>query len=88
MSTLEERLAEVEAAGGDYRITRETRPEGVFLGVDICPAGALDSPSAKLHSYATATGPDGLADAIGSALADLRGRFDPLGAELSGDGSA
>ncbi len=88
MATIEERLAEVEAAGGDYRITRETRVEGAVLSVDICPAGALNSPSVKLHSFASASGPDGLADAIGSALADLRERFDPLGAELSGDGSA
>ena len=88
MATIEEWLAEVEAAGGDYRITRETRVEGTVLSVDICPAGALNSPSVKLHSFASASGPDGLADAIGSALADLRERFDPLGAELSGDGSA
>ncbi len=72
MATIEERLAEVEAAGYDYRITRATRENRVYLGVDICFRGALDSISSKLHSYADAASPADLAEAIASALAQQR----------------
>ncbi|MDP9357231.1 MAG: hypothetical protein M3R02_18480 [Chloroflexota bacterium] len=81
MATIEERLAEVEAAGGDYQITRRTGPDGVSLGVELCPTGGLDSVSVKLHSFASASGPADLADAIGVALADLREKLPRLAAE-------
>ncbi len=81
MATIEERLADVEAAGGDYQITRRTGPEGVSLGVELCPAGGLNAISPKLHSFASASGPADLADAIGATLTDLREKLPRLAAE-------
>ncbi len=87
MATIEEQLAEVEAAGYDYRITRATSEKGVYLGVDICFRGALDSTSSKLHSYAEAASPSELAGAIASALAQQRELSRRLSAEPAEGGS-
>ncbi len=45
------------------------------------PPGGLNAISPKLHSFATASGPADLADAIGAALADLREKLPRLAAE-------
>lgn len=72
MTSIEDRLQEVEAAGYDYRITRHTDHNGAHFGVDICYRGALDSISTAAHSYGGAAELSALPDAIASALQQQR----------------
>ena len=75
MATVDELLAEIERAGFDYQIRRKTGPGGaVYLGIDLCPAGALDAEGPRLHCFAEASDTARLAVAIADALAQMRAK--------------